>query len=158
MPGTNLAAGATSALSHRRAPGESTRSASKFRVFVLAFAVVSLNAAGNLSLAWGMKHTEGVSLNPLGYLRAMLNPYVTLGTILLILWLLTRMALLSWADLSFVLPITGVGYILAAALGYFFLNEGITGMHWTGTLLIFAGTAMVGSTSERTRTMCGVHE
>jgi len=40
----------------------------------------------------------------LGYVAAMLNPYVALGMTLLIVWLLTRMALTEWADLSFVLP------------------------------------------------------
>ena len=98
-----------------------------------------------------MKHVGEVALNPADYLRAMLNPYVALGIVLLSLWLLTRMALLSWADLSFVLPITGVGYVLAALLGILFLNETITHVHWAGTFLIFAGTALVGSTSQRTR-------
>lgn len=85
----------------------------------------------------------------------MLNPYVALGIVLLILWLLTRMALLSWADLSFVLPLTGVGYVLAAVFGKLFLNESITSFHWLGTLLIFAGTAMVGSTDQQTGLRAG---
>jgi uncharacterized membrane protein len=58
---------------------------------------------------------------------------------------------LSWADLSFVLPLTGLGYILAAVFGKVFLHESITSAHWIGTLLIFAGTAMVGSTDQRTQ-------
>ena len=38
--------------------------------------------------------------------------FVAGGIGLLILWLLTRMALISWADLSFVLPVTSIGYVL----------------------------------------------
>ena len=126
--------------------------ASKLKTFVLVLAVVLFNAVGNLSLAWGMKHiSEVVSLNPFGYLRAMLNPFVALGIVLLILWLLTRMALLSWADLSFVLPLTGLGYVLAAVFGRLFLNESVTPGHWMGIFLVFAGTAMVGATNQRTR-------
>lgn len=110
-----------------------------------------LNAFGNLSLAWGMKHVSiHVGLNPYGYLRAMLNPFVALGIGLLVLWLLTRMALLSWADLSFVLPVTGVGYFLGAVLGRVFLHETITAAQWLGTLLIFAGTTFVGTTNQKT--------
>ncbi len=110
-----------------------------------------LNAAGNLSLAWGMRHTSvTVGLNPLDYVRVMLNPFVALGIVLLILWLLTRMALLSWADLSFVVPMTSVGYVLSALLGVWFLAEVVTPVHWTGTLLIFAGTLLVGSTRPKT--------
>jgi uncharacterized membrane protein len=98
-----------------------------------------------------MRHVaDEMSLNPFAYMRAMLNPYVALGIVLLILWLLTRMALLSWADLSFVLPLTGVGYILAAVLGKVFLSESITPIHWMGIVLIFFGTAFVGSTDQRT--------
>lgn len=120
-------------------------------------AVVLLNAGGNLLMAWGMKHIpEAVSWNPLGYIRAMLNPFVAAGIAVLILWLLSRMALLSWADLSFVLPLTGLGYILNAVLGHLFLNESITPAHWIGTFLVFAGTAMVGSTQQQTVLRCEV--
>jgi len=126
-------------------------SVSKLKTLALVLAVVVFNATGNLALAWGMRHfSEAVALNPLGYFRAMLNPFVALGVGLLIMWLLTRMALLSWADLSFVLPLTGVGYILAALLGHLFLNESVTPAHWIGTVLIFAGTIMVGTTRQRT--------
>ncbi len=113
--------------------------------------MICLNAFGNLSLAWGMRHIGSqVGLNPLDYLRAMANPFVALGIVLLIVWLLTRMALLSWADLSFVVPMTSVGYVLSALLGVWFLAEIVTPIHWTGTLLIFAGTLLVGSTEPKT--------
>lgn len=132
-------------------PPGNTQTSPKLKVFLLILAVITFNAAGNLALAWGMRHlSEAVGLNPVNYVRAMLNPFVALGIALLILWVLTRMALLSWADLSFVLPLTGLGYILAAVLGRLFLNESVTPGHWIGTLLIFAGTAMVGSTDQQT--------
>lgn len=99
-----------------------------------------------------MKHlTDTVLFDPLSYLKAMFEPHVTLGIVLLILWLLTRMALLSWADLSFVLPLTGLGYILAAIFGNWFLNEKVTPIHWLGTILVFAGTGLVGATTQKTR-------
>ena len=123
----------------------------KLRTFILVLAVTVFNALGNLSLAWGMKHlTLQVGIDPRGYLQAMINPFVALGIVLLILWLLTRMALLSWADLSFVLPLTGVGYFLAAVMGAIFLHEVITPAEWAGTLLIFAGTVLVGTTQQNT--------
>jgi uncharacterized membrane protein len=126
---------------------------------VLVFTVVLFNAIGHLSLAWGMRHrSEMVGLNPLGYVRAMWNPFVAAGIVLLILWLLTRMALLSWADLSFVLPLTGLGYILAAVLGHMFLNESITVGHWVGTVLICCGTALVGMTDQQTSELSSVRE
>jgi drug/metabolite transporter (DMT)-like permease len=55
---------------------------------------------------------ETMSMDPALCLRAMLNPFVALGIAALILALLTRMALLSLADLSFVLPVTAAGYVI----------------------------------------------
>jgi drug/metabolite transporter (DMT)-like permease len=113
--------------------------------------VLLLRPFGNLSLAWGMRHfSQIVSANPLFYIRAMLNPYVALGMAMLAGGLLMRMALLSLADLSFVLPLTAAGYILSTLLGKFVLDEHVGLSRWLGTVLVFAGTAMVASTSHRT--------
>ncbi len=97
-----------------------------------------------------MKHREAVSVNPLDYVRALFDPMVAIGVGLLVLWLLTRMALMSWADLSFVVPMTALGYVLSAIFGHFFLNEQVSWKQWLGTLLIFAGTALVSTTQHRT--------
>jgi uncharacterized membrane protein len=70
---------------------------------------------------------------------------------LLIVWLLSQMTLLSWADLSYVLPVTSVGYVLAALSGWFFLNEQIHLARWAGIALIMAGVILVGRTSVNTR-------
>ena len=90
--------------------------------------------------------SKALSLHPLLYLQAMLSPFVALGVLALILAQLTRMALLSLADLSVVRPATASGYIFSALLGRFFLNEKVTPGQWWGTVLIFAGIALVGST------------
>ena len=55
-----------------------------------------------------------------------------------------------WADLSFILPMTGVGYILAAVLGAWLLKEPVSAARWMGVLLIFAGTSLVAATSQKT--------
>ena len=130
---------------------EKRQGAGIVRAYAVLALFIALKAVGNLSLAWGMKHfPEVMSANPLPYLRAMLDPFVAIGIVALILALLTRMALFSLADLSFVLPVTAVGYIIAALLGKIFLHETVTAQRWTGTLLIVAGAALVGSGSHKT--------
>ena len=112
---------------------------------------LALNAAGNSWMAWGMKQVpEKMSMDPALYLHAMLNPFVALGIVALIFALLTRMALLSLADLSYVLPVTAIGYVISVFLGKVFLHETVTSQRWMGTLLIFAGALLVGSTSRNT--------
>jgi drug/metabolite transporter (DMT)-like permease len=122
-----------------------------FRAYILLSAFLALRGFGNLSLAWGTKHLSGaLSMNVLSYGRALLDPFVALAIAMLILALLVRMALLSLADLSFVLPMTAVGYVISTLLGKVFLHEQVSPERWLGVALIFAGVAIVGSTSEKT--------
>ncbi len=122
----------------------------------MLFLTVLLRPFGNLSLAFGMKHIpQELALNPLPYLLAFANPFVSAGILMLVLSLLTRMALLSIADLSVVLPLTAVGYILSTVLGRVFLGEQVSAQHWAGTVLVFLGVALVSSTSFTSLTKSG---
>ena len=126
-------------------------SSALLKTYAVLILFLALKAVGNSAMAWGMKEVpERMSLNPTLYLHAMFDPFVALGVAALILALLTRMALLSLADLSFVLPVTAVGYVIAVFLGKVFLHETVSGQRWLGTLLIFAGAALVGSTPRST--------
>ncbi len=81
--------------------------------------------------------------SPLSYITVLFQPWVSLGVVLLIVWLLSRMALLSWADLSYVLPVTSIGYVLVAVAGKVLLNEQISNRRWAGIALIVMGVALV---------------
>jgi uncharacterized membrane protein len=124
----------------------------RWKTRLFAAIVILSNVFGNFSLKWGMDRQAALTLSPLDYIRAILSPWVMLGISLLVLWLLTRMALLSWADLSYVLPVTSLGYVANAFMGRFFLSEQITPQRWAGTLLIIGGTVLVGMGRPRTGT------
>jgi drug/metabolite transporter (DMT)-like permease len=130
---------------------ETTARAAVWRTYSVLLFFIALKAVGNLSLAWGMKHLPAAGANPLSYVRAMLDPFVAFGVIALIAALLTRMVLLSLADLSFVLPVTAIGYVIAAFLGKTVLHEAVTNQRWLGTILIFIGAALVSSTGEKSK-------
>jgi drug/metabolite transporter (DMT)-like permease len=114
----------------------------KTRLF--AAIVILSNTLGNFFIARGMRGLAVPADSALHMVLAIFTPWVALGIALLILWLLSRMVLLSWADLSYVLPVTSLGYVANALMGHFFLGEHITPARWSGTLLIVAGTVMVG--------------
>ena len=82
---------------------------------------------------------------------SLLHPAVVAGIVLLIAWTLSRMHLLSLADLSFVLPVTASGYVLNAMIGHFVLGESVTGLRWAGTGLIVLGTVVTGFTLPSSR-------
>jgi uncharacterized membrane protein len=119
------------------------------KTWLAAALVVLANLLGNACLSWGMKQRPPAT-SPLDYVAAVFTGWVALGILLLLVWLAARMTLLSWADLSFVVPVTAVGYALAAAAGHFLLGEHVSAPRWAGVLLIAAGTALVGTTSVRT--------
>ncbi len=70
---------------------------------------------GNVLLSHGMRQVgKIVSASPLDYVCAFANPWAVLGVLVLIFWMIGDLALLSRADLSFVLPITASSYVLIA--------------------------------------------
>jgi drug/metabolite transporter (DMT)-like permease len=117
--------------------------------FFTALVVVS-NVAGNSALTHGMTQLGDIGYAPAALIGALFHPWVALGVALLILWTLSHMALLSWADLSYVLPVTALGYILSALSGQFVLGEPVGVTRWVGILLITAGVTLVGLTAPST--------
>ncbi len=122
------------------------RAPSPPRAVLLIAVVVLSNVFGNFLMSRGLKHRE---LSGLDHIRVLFDPWVASGVLLLILWMLSRMYFLRLADLSYVLPVTSVGYVLNALLGRAFLAEEISAPRWAGTLLIVAGAAIVGRTELR---------
>ncbi|MBV9507084.1 MAG: EamA family transporter [Acidobacteriia bacterium] len=120
----------------------------RFKSWICAAIVILSNVAGNFFLKSGMPASLPT---PLDYITVLFRPTVALGVLLLILWMASRMALLSWADLSYVLPVTSVGYVLVALAGRVLLHEEITARRWTGIALIMTGVALVsGATAPQT--------
>ncbi|WP_051669582.1 hypothetical protein [Bryobacter aggregatus] len=116
------------------------------RVYLLTAFVVAANVIGNFALSWGMKNPTGIKLTQIPPIDALISPWVLLGIVLLAVWTLSRITLLSWADLSFVLPVTSIGYVLNALIGFVFLHEDISWQRWLGTAFILSGTILTGAT------------
>ena len=83
------------------------------------WAVISVlsNVAGNSALTHGMQELGGVGNTPLALIGALFHPWVALGVAMLIVWTFAHMALLSWADLSYVMPVTAIGYVVTQIVG-----------------------------------------
>jgi drug/metabolite transporter (DMT)-like permease len=111
----------------------------------IAIILVSL---GDMLLAHGMKKIGAVSscspaaLFQIG-LRVFTNPSIIFGIIFLAGFFFLWLAILSWCDLSFVLPLTALSYVITAFLSTYFLDETISPLRWAGTILICVGVALV---------------
>ena len=95
-------------------------------------------------LSHGMKQTGSISLNHLqSVILAVLNPWVAIGILLLLAFFATYMTALSWADLTYVLPATSLGYVLLALVARFLLHEHVSPLRWLGIALITSGVGFV---------------
>lgn len=112
--------------------------------------VVLANVVGNLMLGHGMRTAglRGFAIS--SYLHAFANVFVIAGVCVLTSWMIANLALLSRADLSYVLPVTSSAYVVVALLGHFVLGEHISPGRWAGILVITVGVTVVGGTAPRT--------
>jgi multidrug transporter EmrE-like cation transporter len=118
----------------------------------LIMAVIVGNVAGNTLLSAGL-HRQGshISSSFLHYVHAVANPWAAAGVLLLAGWMIANLSLLSRADLSYALPVTGsLSYIGVALVGHFFLGEPVSWVHWIGVAVITLGVLLVIETSPLT--------
>lgn len=140
----------------RKHPGrtllDESRSSTSISVTHLLTAIVVLaNVSGNILLSHGMQEVGRiVSASPADYLRALLNPWVLGGSSTLAVWMLCELALLSRADLTFVLPVTASAYVLTALAGRFFLGDQISWQRWIGIVVISVGVFLAEETPSLT--------
>lgn len=115
-----------------------------FQKYLVLVGVALFASAGDSLLSRGMKDIGGVSLHNLSALiAAVRNPWVVLGILFLIAFFAAYMSALSWADLTYVLPATSIGYVVLALIAKFVLHEQVTMLRWVGILLISAGVSFV---------------
>lgn len=115
-----------------------------FRKYLVLAGVTVFAAAGDTMLSHGMKQAGNISIHHLqSLLIALLNPWVSSGILLLLAFFAAYMNALSWADLTYVLPATSLGYVLLALVARFALHEHISIMRWLGITLIAGGVGFV---------------
>jgi drug/metabolite transporter (DMT)-like permease len=115
-----------------------------FRKYLVLAGITIFSTTGDSLLARGMKQLGSVSLHNLsGLLLAILNPWVAFGILFLLAFFACYMSALSWADLTYVLPATSLGYVLVAFVAHFTFHEEISPTRWLGISLIAAGVGFV---------------
>ncbi len=125
------------------------------KTYVLLALMVFFGSSGDVLLGKGMKEVgeiRGWSPVVLGksFSLAFTNPTVWLGISSLLLFLLSYMIVLTWADFSYVLPASAAGYAIVPLLGHLALGEAVGPLRWTGIACICLGVALVGNTPPST--------
>jgi drug/metabolite transporter (DMT)-like permease len=122
-----------------------------FRKYLVLAGVTVFAVAGDSMLSHGMKQVGTISIHHLqGVIFAVTNPWVALGILFLLAFFATYTTALSWADLTYVMPATALGYVLLALVARFVLHEHISRLRWLGIVLITSGVGFVAGGPELT--------
>jgi len=129
------------------------------RKYLVLVGVSVFAPTGDSLLSYGMKQVGNISLaHPAELLLAITNPWVGLGIVLLLGFFASYMTALSWADLTYVLPASSLGYVLLALIARFLLHEQVSLTRWLGIALVSSGVGFVTSGPERTKRRSGRHK
>jgi drug/metabolite transporter (DMT)-like permease len=119
--------------------------------YLVLLAVMLTASIGDTLLSHGMTQVGRVDLHHLGMLvRALRNPWIVCGIILLIGFFASYLSALSWADLTFVMPATAFSYVVVALLSKFWLHEHLSVYRWTGIMMIVCAVGFVAHGPSRT--------
>jgi drug/metabolite transporter (DMT)-like permease len=121
------------------------------KTFVLVLIAVLIGGAGHVMLSKGMRAVGDLTAAPSSMLSAMIvravsSPWLLLGVALQATFFVMYLALLSRANVSQVLPLTAIDYIVVALLARLLLAEPVTPARWAGILLIATGAVLVSRT------------
>jgi drug/metabolite transporter (DMT)-like permease len=123
----------------------------------MVLVMVVASPLGNVLLGKGMKHAGDMAIWPLSGLlhtglRIFTVPWIWLGVASLMAFFVSYMLVLSWADYTFVQPLSSIGYGMTTLFGALILGEKVSPLRWTGVAIICLGVFIVGRTAPRTTT------
>ena len=118
------------------------------RTFVFLAVVVLSGTGGDIAMTHGMKRIGEVKdFSPRAVLsvfgRALRLGWFWLGITLMALAFFSLLALLTWADVSFVVPATALNYVVGALGAKILLGERLGSLRWAGILLVTLGVAVI---------------
>jgi drug/metabolite transporter (DMT)-like permease len=116
--------------------------------FILFALIVVAGTGGELCVSRAMKVVgEAPSLRPLEVakvvLRALRVPWMWVGVGMMALAFFSLLGALAIYNVSFVVPVTALSYVMGAFGGVVFLREHVNSQRWLGVLLISIGVTLV---------------
>jgi drug/metabolite transporter (DMT)-like permease len=110
--------------------------------------VVLGGSAGDVFITKGMKQIGEISTMHLGKLarvalKVLTNVNFLIGIFFMACSFFAFLAVLSWADLSFVLPATSLSFVITTIGAKFVLKEEISRVRLAGTALVCLGVALI---------------
>lgn len=122
-----------------------------FRKYLVILSIAFFGSVGDAFLARGMKDVGSIDIHHVTHILSVLaNPFVIVGIVSLLVFMYCYMTALSFADLSYVLPATALGYVNMVLLSIFWLHEHVSTQRWAGVAFIVIGVGLVAGGPSRT--------
>jgi drug/metabolite transporter (DMT)-like permease len=118
------------------------------RLVLFIAIVVIAGTAGDIAMSHAMKQLGEVHpLTPSVIIKAISRAFrlrwMWIAVTLMAVGFFSLLALLSWADVSVVVPATALTYVSGALGAKFLLKEHVTPLRWLGVLLVCLGVAFI---------------
>ncbi len=120
------------------------------KTFVSILIMIVLGPLGDVLLRKGMRDVVVPTTWMASAAHVLSSGNIWLGIACLIAFVFAEMVVLSWADYSYVQPVSASAYGVAAVLGHVILGEDVSSLRWLGIGVICLGVLIVGRTSSRT--------
>lgn len=120
---------------------------------ILVTALV-MEAIGVVFLSKGLKEIDApASITPAGVAETVksgiVNKKIWLGIFFEALFFAGILILMARAEVSFIWPLTSLGFVLTTLAASVFLHEKVSSLRWTGVVLIMIGAALVSWSQQR---------
>src|SRR5215469_465464 len=127
----------------------------RLKTYILLAMLICFGPVGDLLMSKGMRRIgTAASWAPSALLHhgflIFTSPMIWLGTFFLIGFFISYTTVLSWADYSYIQPVSALNYGIVAVLGRLVLAETVTPMRWAGIVVVCAGVLIIGYTPPRT--------
>ena len=126
----------------------------RLKTLAMVFVMVVCATTGDSLLKRGMSEIGPVSVTQAGLVHsfrmAMTSGTIWLAILFLFGFMLSNMTVLSWADYSYVMPASAIGYAAVTFVGMTLLGETVSPRRWMGVALICLGVFLVGQTKPHT--------
>lgn len=118
------------------------------KLIIILISGLICEAVGVVFLSKGLKQIGEVTTINAGeiarlVMRGVTNPNILLGVLLEAIFFGTLLVLMKAGDVSFVWPLTSLGFVLTTLAARFILHEQVTALRWSGVILIVLGAGLI---------------
>jgi drug/metabolite transporter (DMT)-like permease len=118
------------------------------KLLVILLAGLVFEAIGVVLLSQGLKTIRPIDrVAPVEILRVVkagaTQPRILLGVFFEALFFGTLLVLMARSDISFIWPLTSLGFVLTTLAARFYLHETVSGARWAGVCLIMLGAGLI---------------